>query len=78
MPLSFHLEALLRDAVELDRIHAQLKTGNPGRQYGLASLNRAALVYERLGMGVLCRGTDEGVASGASIRRRRFSAHGRH
>ncbi len=39
-----HLDQLLRDAVELDAIHAQLRTGVPGRQYGLASLNRAALV----------------------------------
>jgi hypothetical protein len=28
----------------LDDAHTQLRTGNPGRQYGLASLNRAAVV----------------------------------
>jgi hypothetical protein len=42
--LSVHLNQLLRDATELDTIHTQLRTGNPGRQYGLASLNRAAVV----------------------------------
>jgi hypothetical protein len=41
---SVHLKQLLTDAVELDRIHTQLRTGLPGRQYGLASLNRAAVV----------------------------------
>jgi hypothetical protein len=39
-----HLDQLLADATELDTIHTQLRTGNPGRQYGLASLNRAAVV----------------------------------
>lgn len=39
-----HLEQLLKDALELDAIHTQLRTGNPGRQFGLASLNRAAVV----------------------------------
>jgi len=39
-----HLEQLLRDADELDAAHAQLRTGNPGRQFGLAALNRAAVV----------------------------------
>jgi RiboL-PSP-HEPN len=39
-----HLQQLLRDAEELDRAHARLRTGNPGRQYGLASLNRATVV----------------------------------
>jgi RiboL-PSP-HEPN len=42
--LSTHLDQLLRDATELDTIHTQLGTGLPGRQYGLASLNRAAIV----------------------------------
>lgn len=41
---SSHLDLLLRDATELDTIHTQLRTGLPGRQYGLASLNRAAVV----------------------------------
>ena len=41
---SVHLGVLLLDAEELSRIHARLRTGGPGRQYGLASLNRAALV----------------------------------
>ncbi len=36
-----HLEQLLLDAEELDDAHTELRTGNPGRQYGLASLNRA-------------------------------------
>jgi hypothetical protein len=35
---------LLRDAVELRGAHARLKTGRRGRQYGLAALNRAAVV----------------------------------
>jgi hypothetical protein len=35
---------LLRDAEELDDAHTELKTGSPGRQYGLASLNRAVVV----------------------------------
>jgi len=39
-----HLDQLLTDATELDTIHTQLRTGLPGRQYGLASLNRAAIV----------------------------------
>lgn len=39
-----HLDQLLIDARELDTIHAQLRTGLPGRQFGLASLNRAAVV----------------------------------
>jgi hypothetical protein len=41
---SVHLGELLRDARELNNIHAQLRTGSPGRQYGLASLNRAVVV----------------------------------
>ena len=41
---SIHLRQLLIDAEELDDVHTQLRTGNPGRQYGLASLNRAAVV----------------------------------
>jgi hypothetical protein len=39
-----HLRELLLDADELDDAHNQLRTGSPGRQYGLASLNRAAVV----------------------------------
>jgi hypothetical protein len=42
--LSVHLDQLLGDATELDTIHSQLRTGLPGRQFGLASLNRAAVV----------------------------------
>jgi hypothetical protein len=38
------MRQLLLDAEELDDSHTQLRTGNPGRQYGLASLNRAAVV----------------------------------
>lgn len=41
---SVHLRQLLLDAEELDDSHTQLRTGTPGRQYGLASLNRAAVV----------------------------------
>lgn len=41
---SVHLDQLLQDATELDAIHNQMKTGLRGRQYGLASLNRAAIV----------------------------------
>lgn len=39
-----HLEQLLLDAEELDDAHTELRTGNPGQQYGLASLNRAIVV----------------------------------
>jgi hypothetical protein len=42
--LFVHLDQLLSDATELDTIHTQLRTGLPGRQHGLASLNRAAVV----------------------------------
>ena len=42
--LSVHLNQLLGDATALDTIHSQLRTGLPGRQFGLASLNRAAVV----------------------------------
>jgi RiboL-PSP-HEPN len=41
---SVHLNELLKEAKELSKIHAQLKTGKRGRQRGLSSLNRAALV----------------------------------
>lgn len=41
---SVHLERLLLDAEELDDAHTELRTGSPGRQYGLASLNRAVVV----------------------------------
>ncbi len=39
-----HLEQLLLDAEELDDAHNELRTGSSGRQYGLASLNRAVVV----------------------------------
>jgi hypothetical protein len=39
-----HLEVLLADARELDNAHRQLRTGLPGRQWGLGSLNRAVVV----------------------------------
>jgi hypothetical protein len=39
-----HLRQLLQDAIELDDAHGRLSTGTPGRQYGLASLNRSAVV----------------------------------
>lgn len=39
-----HLEQLLLDAEELDDAHTELRTGNPGRQYGLAPLNRAIVI----------------------------------
>ena len=41
---SVHLQQLLLDAEELEESHNQLRTGSRGRQYGLASLNRAAVV----------------------------------
>lgn len=41
---SLHLAQLLRDAEELDDAHVRLRTGQRGRQYGLASLNRATVV----------------------------------
>jgi len=41
---SVHLEELFIEAKELVNIHAQLRTGRRGRQRGLSSLNRAALV----------------------------------
>jgi hypothetical protein len=41
---SVHLQQLLRDAEELDNAHGHLRTGQAGRQYGLASLNRATVV----------------------------------
>jgi hypothetical protein len=39
-----HLEQLLHDAEELDDAHSELSTGAAGRQYGLASINRAIVV----------------------------------
>lgn len=42
--LSGHLEQLLADAEDLDDAHDRLKTGRPGRQYGLAALNRATVL----------------------------------
>jgi hypothetical protein len=41
---SRHLLQLLRDADEIEDAHSQLRTGNPGRQYRLAALNRAAII----------------------------------
>jgi hypothetical protein len=41
--LTIHLEDLLEDAFDLDAAHLQLRTGRPGRQYGLAALNRSAV-----------------------------------
>ncbi len=41
---SSHLRDLLGDTEELKDAHSQLKTGNPGRQYGLGALNRAVIV----------------------------------
>jgi hypothetical protein len=38
------LRPLLDDALEIDRAHQSLRTGNAGRQWGLGSLNRAAIV----------------------------------
>ncbi|MCI0379918.1 MAG: hypothetical protein L0215_20235 [Gemmataceae bacterium] len=42
--LTVHFRQLLLDAEELDDAHAQLRSGTPGRQYGLASLNRAIVI----------------------------------
>jgi hypothetical protein len=42
--MNVHLSELLRDADELARAHTHLRTGSPGRQYGLTFLNGAALV----------------------------------
>jgi hypothetical protein len=39
-----HLVQLLADAEDLEDAHLRLRTGNPGRQYRLAALNRAAVV----------------------------------
>jgi hypothetical protein len=39
-----HLLPLLEDADELDEAHFNLRTGQRGRQYGLASLNRATVI----------------------------------
>jgi hypothetical protein len=39
-----HLEILLHDAEELEAAHRQLRTGLPGRQWGLGALNRAVVV----------------------------------
>lgn len=40
----YHLEQLLRDPEELDDSHTELSSGSPGRQFGLAALNRAIVV----------------------------------
>jgi hypothetical protein len=42
--LTAHLDELLADAAELNGAHLRLRTGRPGRQYGLAALNRAVVV----------------------------------
>ena len=39
-----HLLLLLEDAEELLSAHRQLRTGRPGRQWGLGALNRAVVV----------------------------------
>jgi hypothetical protein len=39
-----YLLPLLADALDLEAAHARLRTGRAGRQYGLAALNRAAVV----------------------------------
>lgn len=39
-----HLEVLLADATELDAAHTRLRTGQPGRQWGLGAINRAVVV----------------------------------
>ena len=47
MPSKSHqtfLIPLLEDAAEIESAHKKLRTGNPGRQYGLGALNRAAVV----------------------------------
>ncbi len=41
---SVHLQQLLTDAEELNDAHVRLRTGQPGRQFRLASLNRATVV----------------------------------
>jgi hypothetical protein len=38
------LVPLLNDPDELERAHRQLRTGQPGRQWGIGSLNRAVVV----------------------------------
>ena len=42
--LNVHFEQLLKDVIDINTAHNKLKTGNPGRQHGLAALNRAAVV----------------------------------
>lgn len=39
-----HLIPLLNDATEIDDAHRELRTGEPGRQWRLGALNRAAVV----------------------------------
>src|SRR5437667_3167935 len=39
-----HLVVLLEDAEELLAVHTQLRTGRPGRQWGLGALNHAVVV----------------------------------
>lgn len=39
-----YLDALLKDAEEIQNAHTELRTGNPGRQWGLGGLNRASVV----------------------------------
>jgi hypothetical protein len=38
------LEVLLADAAERAAAHARLRTGQPGRQWGLDAINRAVVV----------------------------------
>jgi hypothetical protein len=42
--LTQHLHPLLEDADDLLDAHSQLRTGRPGRQWGLGALNRAVVV----------------------------------
>lgn len=42
--LTGHLIPLLSDAKDLDYAHVGLRTGKPGRPFGLSALNRAAVV----------------------------------
>lgn len=42
--LTVHFQKLLDDAGELDSAHSVLTSGRPGRQYKVASLNRAIII----------------------------------
>lgn len=39
-----YLEVLLADAIELNAAHTRLRTGQPGRQWGLGAVNRPVVV----------------------------------